>query len=411
MGDIFRVFTHSVAPSTMTDEDLNILPYVTTPQPQEWEYDEIYTDGSCSGLGADAKAGSGVWYGPDFERNLAFRVPFHLPQTNNTAEACAILAAVQNADETQHIEIKSDSKVTIDALRKYARSIEDQDWAVTKNREILEPLIARVRKRAGSTQVTKVKAHIGIEGNEAADRLANVGANQSTETLNLDFSIPATVKVQGMRLSQATQALLYKGVRRRKLEDEVNERRITKMHLDLIRHEVKERVGFFPSDEDIWSSIKNKNIRSKRARQLLWKLVHRGLPIGTYWDNITNYEHRARCIHCGTTESPEHIFTECKFTGQALVWKTVGKLLENRNIPWSPPTLGTILGCAISDIRNETDAKPRPRANRLYTILLSEATHFIWKIRCEWKIQKEEALNDAHSANEILRRWIQSNPL
>ncbi|KAF6750667.1 hypothetical protein DFP72DRAFT_817405, partial [Ephemerocybe angulata] len=54
---------------------------------------ELYTDGSCVNNGtADARCGSGVWYGEDDPRNQALRVD--LPeQSNNVGELVAVLAA------------------------------------------------------------------------------------------------------------------------------------------------------------------------------------------------------------------------------------------------------------------------------------------------------------------------------
>ncbi|KAF6743231.1 hypothetical protein DFP72DRAFT_1101307, partial [Ephemerocybe angulata] len=116
--------------------------------------------------------------------------------------------------------------------------------------------------------------------------------------------------VEGIHLQTATQSLIYHKIGEIKSKKTPN-RRIAVMHMDMARYEIKERTGKDLTDEEIWMSFRNKEIRNKRTRQLLWKIAHQGLPIGTYWDNITNYKKRVECRACRMVESAEHIFTEC----------------------------------------------------------------------------------------------------
>ncbi|KAI7832263.1 ribonuclease H-like domain-containing protein [Gamsiella multidivaricata] len=50
------------------------------------------------------------------------------------------------------------------------------DGAPVMNRDIIEPLIAKIKNRTGPIKWVHVRAHIGTFGNEMADRLANAGA-------------------------------------------------------------------------------------------------------------------------------------------------------------------------------------------------------------------------------------------
>ena len=53
----------------------------------------VYTDGACSNNGkSDARAGFGIWFGADDERNTS--ESFTGPQTNNAAELLAIIKAL-----------------------------------------------------------------------------------------------------------------------------------------------------------------------------------------------------------------------------------------------------------------------------------------------------------------------------
>ncbi|KAF5337776.1 hypothetical protein D9611_015168 [Ephemerocybe angulata] len=188
-----RIFTSSEAVSTTEDVDLNAL---FSPSPDYTAIEEeIYTDGSCKTDGEQTvRAGSGIWFGDDDERNMAFRIPQSLPQTNNIAEGAAILAAVQAMRDDIPVIICSDSQVTLTVIGKSALKAEDTDWLETKNREVIEPIIAKLRLRKGLTIMEKVKAHVGIHGNEMADRLADQGADKDVTDVALDMEIPARQK-------------------------------------------------------------------------------------------------------------------------------------------------------------------------------------------------------------------------
>ncbi|KAF6747265.1 hypothetical protein DFP72DRAFT_747663, partial [Ephemerocybe angulata] len=68
----------------------------------------VYTDGSCTKNGsAIAKAGSGIWYGPNNPRNTSIRLPDNLA-SNNAGELVAILQAIQDNSDAREIRIVSD---------------------------------------------------------------------------------------------------------------------------------------------------------------------------------------------------------------------------------------------------------------------------------------------------------------
>lgn len=196
---------------------------------------------------------------------------------------------------------------------------------------------------------------------------------------------------------------LYKGIKREK-EKATQPRNRTVAQLDIARYRAKERTGKAPSDKAIWNSLRGGKIENKRVRQLIWKMLHDCLPVGRYWEKMTNYKHRAECKHCGTTESMEHILTECAYTVQNIVWNQVEKIFEKKNIPWTTPTMGTVLSCGISNLTNSKD-KPLQARNRIFSLIVSEATILIWRIWCQWQMQKDEDRAKAHTTQEILNRW------
>lgn len=385
----FRVFTR--ARNTQTHQ----TNYERIPQLPP-DLMTIYTDGLCiKNEEGQAVAGAGVWFGPEDPRNTTTRLPEHIPQTNNAGEAVAVLIATQTAPQAQAILIKSDSQITIDSLTTYLREREDGGWIGMANREILKSIVATVRKRGGITLMEKVKGHAGIRGNEEADRLANEGARKTTPD-NIRTEIPEGYDIPGAKLVKLTQAVAYRGIIERY---PVPDRKGTTAHLDATRWAAKERVGEFPTDKQIWLSLRDKDL-SKQVRNFLWRAMHNAYKIGKYWENIKDYEHRAECPRCRVTETLEHILTECEASGQETIWRFVRDLCEKRGLPFQKPSLGDQLGCAITRIARKGDKGER----RFMKIVYSEATYTTWIIRCEWRISRKSDPENTPTEKEILCR-------
>ncbi|KAH7005087.1 ribonuclease H-like domain-containing protein [Fusarium venenatum] len=144
----------------------------------------IYTDGSSLGNGqAGSRAGLGVFFGHDDERNHAERLP-GLPQTNQRAELLAILRAMEIAPLTQGIEIWTDSQYSINCVQVWSVNWERNNWMTSQkkpvaNKDIVRDIRAKMRERQAAGAVTKfqwVKGHASDPGNHEADRLANIGS-------------------------------------------------------------------------------------------------------------------------------------------------------------------------------------------------------------------------------------------
>lgn len=144
----------------------------------------VYTDGSSRGNGkVGATAGLGVYFGPDDPRNLAERLPGPR-QTNQRAELTAIIRALELVPKSEHVIVKSDSQYSINCFtvwhQKWARS----NWRNSSNQDVENKdlvqkglaLVQARQKAGGRTKLEKVAAHVGIHGNEEADRYANDGA-------------------------------------------------------------------------------------------------------------------------------------------------------------------------------------------------------------------------------------------
>lgn len=121
-----------------------------------------YCDGGAKNNGKpDAKAGAGVYFGPDHQLNMSAPVPGL--QTNNRAEVWALILALRATQGP--IEIRSDSKWAICCTTKV--------WKATKNLDLMQIIWELCANR--SVTFTHIKGHSGEPGNEAADALATQG--------------------------------------------------------------------------------------------------------------------------------------------------------------------------------------------------------------------------------------------
>ncbi|KAF9115583.1 hypothetical protein BGX27_007320 [Mortierella sp. AM989] len=142
----------------------------------------IYTDGSSLSNGkVGARAGVGVFFGVNDPRNVSERLEGE-PQTNQRAELMAALRALEVCgSDMSPIEIRTDSMYTYNIVTKWADGWIKNNWkrsdgAVVQNRDLIEPLIAKIKSRPGPINWVHVRAHVGTFGNEMADKLANEGA-------------------------------------------------------------------------------------------------------------------------------------------------------------------------------------------------------------------------------------------
>jgi hypothetical protein len=135
------------------------------------------------------------------------------------------------------------------------------------------------------------------------------------------------------------------------------------------------------------------------------RALHKNHKIGDYWSHIPNYEHRSTCHKCRTTEDLEHIILECDIPGREIVWNATKSLWLKKVNRWPKlKNIGDILGCGLAEFKSNHN-KLMKGANRLYRILISEATHFIWKLRNE-QLFKHESKEEWPHQTEILNKWV-----
>ena len=363
---------------------------------------KAYTDGACLDNGKmNARCGSGVWFAPEDPQNQAIRVPGQ-EQSNQVGELVAVIRTAQITPPFVPLEIHSDSQYVIEGLTTNLPRWEDIGWIEIQNASLYKAAAYLLRRRSATTKFKWVKGHSGNLGNDESDQLAKEGAQKDAPD-NIDLQTPAEFNVQGAKLSAMTQALAYKGIRQKK---KLNSSPIVPDLLQTIRTAIQNFTGKHETNATIWKSFRKAIIRT-RVQQFLYKVMHQALMVGDVWNHIPNYEFRETCPTCVTTESMEHILTQCTANANRIIWSLAEQTWPHHDTPWPEINFGLILG--VGCLNTQTDNDPENNApttaarkgkTRLLQILISESTHLIWVLRCERIIHE-----DAHSEEEIKARW------
>ncbi|KAI8049052.1 ribonuclease H-like domain-containing protein, partial [Syncephalis plumigaleata] len=141
----------------------------------------IYTDGSGLSNGQqNAIAGVGVYFGANDSRNISEPLAGAV-QTNQRAEITAVIRALETAGVHQPVEIRTDSAYVVNAVNSWIRNWKQRNWRKSDGKPVMNDDLFRrldelLMAHTSPVKMTHVRAHIGIEGNEAADRLAVNGA-------------------------------------------------------------------------------------------------------------------------------------------------------------------------------------------------------------------------------------------
>ena len=367
-------------------------------EPQVEDELVVYTDGSCVGNGtAEARAGCGVWYGANDPRNMAIRVPGE-KQSNQVGELLAILHAIKSTPGAQPLKICSDSRFAIDGLTKHAPGWEE-DWMQVKHGALFKCATAWLRARTGKTTLKWVKGHAGVEGNEGADRLAAVGVEMDPGQGEIDLRIPANTVATRAELPRVTQSMIY----RHMVDQGCIQRVRTRTSLEKIKTAVRESFNETPTEEAIWRSMRHKDI-TRKVRDFLWKHAQGVYRLGAFWSHILGYEDRAECPLCHTEDTLEHIVAECESTEKKVVWSLTNRLWNRRYDGDLPRAEGAVLGGGLAMYRTD-EGRPDAAKNRLYRVLVTEAAHLIWVLRCERRIKGGDDPGNYHTEAAVSRRW------
>ncbi|KIN93251.1 hypothetical protein M404DRAFT_171559, partial [Pisolithus tinctorius Marx 270] len=204
-------------------------------------------------------------------------------------------------------------------------------------------------------------------------------------------------------LSTGSQRTFHRALIMHCSTNDLGTNRQTKINLALTQHAMRKLRGSTLSEVEIWKSIRNKDI-PKNIRNFLWKSLQGCYKTGEYWLKIPSYEMRGTCVFCGEPESMSHILIECTSSPfQSIIWPLAECLWLMHGTQWPEITFGTILGAGLAVFCN--CRKKAIGDSRLFTILILESAHLIWKLRCEWVINKG-TLESTLPPDEIHNKWI-----
>lgn len=139
---------------------------------------KIYTDGGCEPN--PGQAGSGVAIYRDEQISELWYGLYNPNGTNNTAELNALFQAMMMAKDElkkdRSVAIFCDSKYSIQCVTQWAAGWEKKGWKKAggeiKNLALIQDMFALYKELKAKLQILHVNGHVGVEGNELADRMS-----------------------------------------------------------------------------------------------------------------------------------------------------------------------------------------------------------------------------------------------
>ncbi|CAF1041592.1 unnamed protein product [Adineta steineri] len=150
---------------------------------EQGEYKVAYSDGCCFSNGrVGSRAGYGVYWDDDHPWNTSERL--YGDQTNQRAELAAAISAMEVAisNSITHLEIRTDSKYTIQSATEWIHGWKRSNWIKkTDNKPVMnKDLMVKIDELQQKLKLkwTYVPGHSSNKGNDEADRLAKAGAQK-----------------------------------------------------------------------------------------------------------------------------------------------------------------------------------------------------------------------------------------
>ncbi|CAN6638921.1 hypothetical protein TRVA0_017S01200 [Trichomonascus vanleenenianus] len=162
-------------------------------------YQTVYADGACRHNGTSkAYGGIGIYHGRNDPRNISRPLP-DSPTTNQVAELTALYVACSQAlnefkrnKYSRPITLVTDSMYAINCVSNWNKKWEKNGWRTVKggpvaNAELIKKVLRLIRDLNNTYDRRGYGAHVLFDhvpghstnvGNNEADRLANLGADQ-----------------------------------------------------------------------------------------------------------------------------------------------------------------------------------------------------------------------------------------
>jgi len=152
---------------------------------------KIFTDGGCEPN--PGKAGSGVAVYRDNAVDELWYGLYSPNGTNNSAELNALhqalIMAKAEIDKGKSVGVFCDSQYAIQCVTQWAINWQKKGWkkpgGEIKNLELIKEMFALHQQLKDKIQVLHVNGHVGVEGNELADRMSIV----AIEAKEADFAL------------------------------------------------------------------------------------------------------------------------------------------------------------------------------------------------------------------------------
>lgn len=167
--------------SALTDEHINAMPYEV----------KIFTDGACEPNPGEAGSGIAIYHSNKLTE-LWFGI-YQAEGTNNTAELNALhqslLISQAYLNNNKTVGIYSDSSYSIQCLTTWAKGWAKNGWVrkggEIKNIELIKEMFALYQTLESKIAIHHVNGHIGVEGNELADRMSILAIETKQDKLSL----------------------------------------------------------------------------------------------------------------------------------------------------------------------------------------------------------------------------------
>ena len=150
---------------------------------------KIFTDGGCEPNPGQAGSGMAVYREQKLEE--LWHGLYNPAGTNNTAELNALhqamLVAARESADGRAVAIFCDSKYSIQCVTEWAVGWQKKGWkrpgGQIKNLALIKEMFALYQTLSDAVQVLHVNGHVGVQGNELADRMTM----QAIESRELEF--------------------------------------------------------------------------------------------------------------------------------------------------------------------------------------------------------------------------------
>ncbi|KAH9926056.1 uncharacterized protein B0H18DRAFT_876724, partial [Fomitopsis serialis] len=279
---------------------------------------------------------------------------------------------------------------------------EDRGWIEVDGATYTRALVNQLRQRCAVTTFRTPQNERERQTLAAALKHA-VHSFERNPPRTVPPKVDKPFDLTGAKVSSLTQSLAYKGIR----QSHVNtERRTTRRNVAEIQAFLKLRNVSVP-EAMLWKELRHGDIRHA-VTDFLWKGVHGAHRIGQYWTHIPGLESRAECRLCGVPESLEHILTTCIAKERSLIWTYVERAWKRAGGTWYSQSLPSILAVGFATPQRTNGKAPREHTVRLWRMLITEAAHLLWRLRCERVIQHDDEEDWQHNERGIAARWYQS---